>query len=121
MFKGVRSVFFFVDNVAAAAQWYSELLELRASYFYSDGQITGALIHVGSVEMFFHLVDEKMSSGNAGQVAYWSVDDFYQALSRAQKHGAQLYRGPLVIEENQAICQMFDPFGNLFGMQGKVN
>jgi predicted enzyme related to lactoylglutathione lyase len=118
MFKGVQSVFFFVGDVVAAAQWYSQLLELPVTYFNSNGEIQGALINVGSVEMFFHVEDEKMSSGNAGQVAYWSVDNFYQAVEQAQKHGAKLYRGSLVIEGNQAICQMWNPFGNLFGMQG---
>ncbi|MDF5719926.1 MAG: hypothetical protein PUP91_05450 [Rhizonema sp. PD37] len=59
-----------------------------------------------------------MSPGNAGQVAYWRVDNFEQALQHVQKHGARLYRGPVTIEGKQEICQMWDPFGNLFGMQG---
>jgi hypothetical protein len=40
-----------------------------------------------------------MHSGNAGQVAYWSVDNFEQAVDYAKQHGAKLYREPLVIEE----------------------
>ncbi|MBC1225083.1 hypothetical protein GNF10_21040 [Nostoc sp. UCD121] len=120
MFKGVQAIFFFVDDVVAAAQWYGELLNIPMNYFYIENEIRGALIHVGGVEMFFHLADEKMRPGNAGQVAYWRVDNFEQALDYAQKHGARLYRGPLAIEGQQAICQMWDPFGNLFGMQGKT-
>jgi hypothetical protein len=34
--------------------------------------------------------------------------------------GAQLYRGPGMIEDNQAIYQMWNPFGNLFGLQGST-
>ncbi|WP_392530085.1 VOC family protein [Nostoc sp. C117] len=120
MFKGVQAIFFFVDDVVAAAQWYGELLNIPMNYFYVENEIRGALIDVGGVEMFFHLADEKMRPGNAGQVAYWRVDNFEQALDYVQKHGARLYRGPLVIEGQQAICQMWDPFGNLFGMQGKT-
>ncbi|MEH2111364.1 VOC family protein [Nostoc sp.] len=118
MFKGVKAVFFFVNDVVASAQWYGELLNIPINYFYVENEIRGASIDVGGVEMFFHVADEKMHPGNAGQVAYWRVDNFDQALDYAQKHGARLYRGPLIIERQQAICQMWDPFGNLFGMQG---
>ncbi len=31
--------------------------------------------------------------------------------------GAKLYRGPLDIEDNQVICQLMDPFGNLIGLR----
>ncbi|KAF3887974.1 MULTISPECIES: VOC family protein [Nostocales] len=120
MFKGIRAVFFFVDDVVVAANWYSQLLNLPIKYFYINNEVRGALINVIDVEMFFHQADEKMRPGNAGQIAYWSVDSFYQAMELAQKHGAKLYRGPLTIENNQAICQMWDPFGNLFGLQGST-
>jgi predicted enzyme related to lactoylglutathione lyase len=120
MFKGIQAIFFFVDDVAAASDWYSQLLNMPVKYFYLDNEIRGALINIANVEMFFHQTDDKMRSGNAGQVAYWSVDNFDQAMDRAQKHGAKLYRGPLAIENNQAICQMWDPFGNLFGLQGST-
>ncbi|WP_211173521.1 VOC family protein [Brasilonema bromeliae] len=120
MFKGIQAIFFFVDDVVAAATWYSKLLNAPVKYFHTDNEIRGALIEVASIDMFFHVADEKMRPGNAGQVAYWRVDDFSQAVDHAQKHGAKLYRGPLTIEENQAICQMWDPFGNLFGMQGLI-
>ncbi|MGH8001021.1 MAG: VOC family protein [Brasilonema sp.] len=119
MFKGIQAIFFFVDDVVAAS-WYSEFLNALVKYFHRDGEIRGALIEVSSIDLFFHVADEKMRPGNAGQVAYWRVDNFYQAVDNAQKHGAKLYRGPLTIEEKQAICQMWDPFGNLFGMQGSI-
>lgn len=121
MFQGIQAIFYFVPDVCIAAKWYSEFLELPIEYFDSNGEIEAALIKVGSVEIFFHPVDEKMSAGNAGQVAYWKVANFHRALELAQNHGAKIYRGPLAIEENQAICQMWDPFGNLFGMQGRLS
>ena len=36
-----------------------------------------------------------------------------------ERAGAKLYRGPLVIGNGEAICQMSDPFGNLLGLIGK--
>lgn len=121
MFDGVQSVFFFVFDVVEAANWYSKLLNLPVKYFNSDGKIKAAIIQVGRVETFFHPADAKMSPGSAGQVAYWRVNDFAKALDKANQHGATLYRGPLVIEDNRAICQMRDPFNNLFGMQGSLH
>mgnify|MGYP002777733262 CR=1 FL=1 len=120
MFKSVQAIFYFVNDVVASAQWYSQLLNLPVKYFYVENEVRGASIDINGVEIFFHLTDEKMRSGNAGQVAYWRVDKFEQAVDYAKQHGAKLYRGPLVIEEQQAICQMWDPFGNLFGMQGLI-
>jgi predicted enzyme related to lactoylglutathione lyase len=121
MFKGIKAIFYFVPDVVAAAKWYGELIgQANTSYFESEGEIHGALIRVGEVDMFFHTADDKMQSGHAGQVAYWHVDNIYPAIARAQHYGARLYRGPLEIEDNQAICQMWDIFGNLFGMQGRV-
>ncbi|GJD22942.1 hypothetical protein RIVM261_078980 [Rivularia sp. IAM M-261] len=48
------------------------------------------------------------------------VDKFEQAVDYAKQHGARVDRGALVIEEQQAICQMRVKSGNLFGMQGPI-
>lgn len=121
MFRGIQAVFYFVPDVKAAAEWYSQLLDQPVKhYFESEGKIRGALIQVGEVELFLHLADDKMQPGRAGQVAYWRVDEIEDAIERAQQYGARLYRGPIRIENNQAICQMWDQFGNLFGMQGNT-
>lgn len=122
MFRGIQAVFYFVSDTKAAAEWYSQLLDQPIKhYFESEGKIRGALIQVGDVELFFHLADEKMQPGHAGQVACWQIDGIKDAIDRAQQYGAIMYRGPLQIEDNQAICQMWDKFGNLFGMQGTIS
>jgi len=60
-----------------------------------------------------------MPAGAAGQVAYWQVEYFDDALERAKHQGAELYRGPLKREEDgQYMCQVKDPFGNLIGLVG---
>jgi predicted enzyme related to lactoylglutathione lyase len=119
MFRGIQAIFYFVPDVMAAAKWYSKLIEQPVTnYFELEGEIQGVLIQIGEVDMFFHMADTKMQPGHAGQVAYWRVDHINHAIARAQQHGARLYRGPLLIENNQAICQMWDLFGNLFGMHG---
>ena len=35
--------------------------------------------------------------------------------------GATLYRGPMLIENALAMCQVKDPFGNLIGLRGEYS
>ena len=98
----------------SAAAWYAGVLELPAVFV--DENL--ASIAVGPAQLCFHPADGKVPAGRAGQVAYWRVDSLPEAIDRFRQAGAQLYRGPLVIESAQGICQLADPFGNLFGLVG---
>jgi predicted enzyme related to lactoylglutathione lyase len=107
----------FVPSVRAAAEWYSSLLQLPASF--TDENF--AAISVGSAQLCFHLADSKVPAGRAGQVAYWRVASLIDASDNFKRAGALLYRGPLAIDSGQGICQFADPFGNLFGLIGAYN
>ncbi|OKH33435.1 hypothetical protein NIES2101_39865 [Calothrix sp. HK-06] len=58
MFKSVQAIFYFVNDVVAAAQWYSQLLDLPVKYFYVENEVRGAAIDINGIKMFFHLTDE---------------------------------------------------------------
>lgn len=105
---------FFVSDVERACSWYSQLLGLEPVYLLPDFPV----LRVGEVEICFHRADSKVASGAAGAVAYWRVEDFGAALVRSEKFGGVLHRGPLEIENGCSICQIRDPFGNLFGLMG---
>jgi len=107
----------FVPSVRIAAEWYSTLLELPASFLDENY----ASIPVGSVQLCFHLADSKVPAGRAGQVVYWRVGSLVDASDKFKRAGASLYRGPLAIEAGHGICQFADPFGNLFGLIGAYN
>jgi predicted enzyme related to lactoylglutathione lyase len=107
-------VVMFVPSVRAAAGWYSSALQLPISGI--DDQF--ATIDVGSAKLSFHAADGKVPAGRAGQVAYWRVASLADTMSRLEKAGATLYRGPLAIESGQGVCQLADPFGNLIGLVG---
>lgn len=67
MFRGIQAIFYFVPDVVAAAKWYSNLIDQPvASYFELKGEIRGALIQIGGIDMFFHMADTKMQPGHAG-------------------------------------------------------
>jgi predicted enzyme related to lactoylglutathione lyase len=61
--------------------------------------------------------DERAPSGVAGSVVYWGVDDFDHRLEYLISIGASLFRGPIEINGKLRICQVKDPFGNVFGIR----
>ena len=115
--QALDHVLMFVPSVRAAAEWYSSLLQLPASFIDENF----AVISVGSAQLCFHLADSKIPAGRAGQVAYWRVASLIDASDKFKRAGAMLYRGPLAIESGQGICQFADPFGNLFGLIGNYD
>ncbi len=103
---------------AAALGWYARafpdavLRRLHAPDF--------SYLQLGAVRLEIVASDEKVSSGPAGTVVYWSVADLGAALSRLQALGGTLYRGPMAIEDGLALCQVQDPWGNCIGLQGHL-
>jgi len=73
---------------------------------------------VNGIRLEFVPADAKVASGPAGTVVYWQVPDFDDALQHLQDIGARLYRGPMPIEDGQAMCQVQDPWGNCIGLRG---
>jgi len=114
MIQALDHVQMFVPSVRAAAKWYSTLLQLPVTF--ADENF--AAISVGMAQLCFHPADSKVPAGRSGQVAYWRVASLIDASDKFKEAGASLYRGPLAIESGQGICQMADPFGNLFGLIG---
>ena len=115
LFLCVIEVMYFVKDPRKAAAWYATLVGQPISTL-DDPQ--HFFIRVGPQEIWFHLADEKSPTGMGGQVAYWKVESFDSARARAEAYGAELYRGPLDRLDGTFMCQLRDPFGNVFGMIG---
>jgi predicted enzyme related to lactoylglutathione lyase len=103
-----------VFDLERACHWYALLFGVEPTQVAPDYRVRW----VGGMEVCFHPADRKVSSGHAGSVVYWETANLQQAKSHAEKLGAKLYRGPLEVEEGRFICQMEDPFDNLFGSIG---
>lgn len=114
MFQSVHSVMFHVSDIEKACRWYSGLLSIEPVYLLEDFPV----LRIGNTEICFHQADAKVSTGRSGVVTYWRVADFNQAITRAEEMGGLVHRGPLEIEHGDSICQIADPFGNLFGLVG---
>ena len=64
------------------------------------------------------IADEKVSAGPSGTVVYWQVENIAASLAEFKNLGAMLYRGPMNIENGEAMCQVQDPWGNCIGLCG---
>lgn len=111
--RPVGNVFYFVDDLSAAITWYTDRLGsgpvLRASQM--------AAFQIDHIRLTLHDVDRYNQVGPAGPVAYWDVDNVDNIVAEWTSHGATAHRGPRTIMTGERLCQLLDPFGNLFGIR----
>jgi predicted enzyme related to lactoylglutathione lyase len=108
--RGIRTVMAFVAEPVAAARFWREVL-------HAPGDQEPQLVVYGDLELFFHLADEERNP-QGGTVVYFDVDDFDAARSELLAAGCEPHRGPLAIEGGRRICQLRDPFGTVWGLDG---
>lgn len=112
-FHGVGNVFYFVADLEAAVEWYSARLGREPV---TRG---GALVafDLGGTRLTLHLSDEFNSPGPAGTSPYWTVDDVDEFVADWTANGATAHRGPKTVFTGERLCQLLDPFGNLFSVR----
>ncbi|MCL4496058.1 MAG: VOC family protein [Firmicutes bacterium] len=112
MIKALDEVTLFVDDVSAVKEWVGKLLGCPIT-FESESYCSFA---VGAIKLGLHTRDKK-SQGPAGrQVPYWRVEDLHSAIDRFMALGGSIYRDPIVGIDGPMVCQMQDPFGNVWGL-----
>ena len=112
----LKCVYLFVNNVKKSSIWYSKVLNVP---LIMDGN-NFAFLKIGPHKLCFHKTDKKSPVSTGGSVAYWHTKDLLKTLKLLVKNGAHIHRGPIKIpENNEGICQIKDPFGNVIGLQGK--
>jgi len=112
----LHATYLFVENVRESSSWYSKVLDTQLEI---DDDNFG-LIRIGDNELCFHQADEKSPVSTGGCVGYWHVDKLIEVANVFVEHGGTIYRGPIEIPGNdEGICQIKDPFGNVIGLQGK--
>ena len=107
------NVFYFVTDLAAATAWYSARLgaePVRRATQLVMFDLPGSLLTL-------HVADEFNQPGPSGTVPYWDVADVDATVAQWTMHGASAHRGPKTIMTGERLCQMLDPFGNLFGLR----
>jgi len=110
------AVLVYVPDVEAGLEWYEKafpeatLRKVVSSEFY--------VLDINGFSLEIVQSDSKVGSGKKGTVLYWSVQSLPEAVSHLKSLGGTIYRGPMKIENNQSMCQVEDPFGNLIGLRG---
>lgn len=115
----IAAVMIHVAAIGEGIEWYQSAFpeSIRSTVAGCDFEI----LTIGGIQLEIVLADEKVASGPSGTVIYWKVPELTSALSRMQRIGAKLYRGPMEIEDGLNICQVQDPWGNCLGLRGPVN
>jgi predicted enzyme related to lactoylglutathione lyase len=109
----VGNVFYFVERFDDAVHWYAD--RLGREPVIAGGAL--AAFDIGGTRLTIHKVDDLNSVGPAGVAAYWTVPDVDAVVAEWTAHGAAAHRGPKTVFTGERLCQLLDPFGNLFGVR----
>ena len=112
----IAAVLVHVSDVAAALAWYQRAFVRALPVRLAEPSFD--CLSLDGVNIEIVPADAKVSSGESGSVVYWRVPALDAALAHFQSVGAVLYRGPMAIEDGQAMCQVRDPWGNCIGLRG---
>lgn len=113
----VRAVMIFARYPEASCQWYTEhVMCLSAAAVQTDSGFW--FIETGGVEVGFHPADDDRNPFGASVVPYFRSTGVAEHRSRLLQVGATAHRGPLVVDDDRSICQLTDPFGTVFGLDG---
>ncbi|CAM2159164.1 VOC domain-containing protein (plasmid) [Pararobbsia alpina] len=116
MTSSICSVLIYVPDVKAALDWYA--LAFKPAERRQIEELSFEYLDVSGVRLEIVPAYAKVTSGAAGSVVYWSVDDFDEGKERFMRAGASLYRGPMQVEDHKQMCMLRDPWGNCFGLHG---
>jgi predicted enzyme related to lactoylglutathione lyase len=123
MFRGFATISFYADDLAAARDWYTELLGVEAYYAYPHAPETPAYVEfrVGDDEDELGFIDRRYApagAGNApgGAVMHWHVDDVRAAVQKLLDMGATEYDPITERESGFVTASVVDPFGNVLGV-----
>lgn len=117
MLHGLTTVSFWAADLAAAKQWYSELLGVEP-YFERPGYIE---FRLGDYQHELGIIDRRYApdpatASPAGAIVYWHVDDVKAALEKLLAMGAQQYQAVIERGEGFITASAVDPFGNILGI-----
>jgi predicted enzyme related to lactoylglutathione lyase len=122
MLRGFATISYWADDVAAARDWYSELLGIEP-YFVRPEQGPPAYVEfrVGDYQDELGIIDRRYAppgtaEGPGGAVMHWHVDDVPAAFDRLLSLGAREYQPITPREAGWVTASVVDPFGNVLGV-----
>jgi predicted enzyme related to lactoylglutathione lyase len=122
MLRGLTTVNYLADDVAAAVNWYTELLGVEPYFSRSvEGTPAYAEFRIGDYQHELGILDRRFAApGRPGQiggaVVYWHVDDVQASFGRLLALGATAHEEPVERGPGFVTASVIDPFGNLLGV-----
>jgi len=122
MLRGLTTVSFFADDVAAAQRWYTEVLGIEPYFTREmDGKPAYVEFRIGDYQHELGIVDGRFAPGGrpdraAGAIVYWHVDDVPGSLERLVALGAAVHEEPTERGPGFVTASVVDPFGNVLGI-----
>lgn len=117
MLRGLTTVSFWAADLAAAKQWYTELLGVEP-YFERPGYFE---FRLGDYQHELGVIDSRYApsasaSGPAGAIVYWHVGDVAATLAKLLAMGAQAHQPLTERGAGFVTASVVDPFGNILGI-----
>jgi len=114
----VRSLMLFVDDTHAVASWWATAFGVEQLDVEAHPQGDFVSFDGSGVEVGFHAADPAKNPVGGSPVVYFAVPSVSAAREQLLALGATHHRGPLEVDAARSICQLRDPFGNVFGLDG---
>ncbi len=111
MFKKLRTVIYYVPDLQAAKEWYSNLTGVQPYYdepFYVGFDFNGC-------ELGLHPLDESITIGNQ-TVSHWAVDNIENCVTKLVAEGAAVLYETSDVGGGIKVATVIDPWGNAVGL-----
>ena len=113
----LRGVMIFARDPETSCRWYAErVLRVESTAVQVDSGFW--FVEVDGAEIGFHPADVERNPFGTSVVAYFATDGVSTHREALLDAGAEHHRGPLTIAGGRSICQLVDPFGAVFGLDG---
>jgi len=122
MLRGLTTVTYLADDVAAATDWYTQLLGVEPYFARSAGGTPAyAEYRIGDYQHELGILNRRFaapgqSREGAGATVYWHVDDVHASFERLLALGATACEQPVERGPGFITASVIDPFGNLLGV-----
>lgn len=119
--RGISTLSYWADDVAAARDWYAEVLGVEAYFARPESPEPPQYVEfrIGDAQTELGIIDRRFAGPagtGGGVVAYWAVDDLEQTFARLLELGATAYEQPMDRGQGFVTAAVTDPFGNILGV-----
>ena len=122
MLRGLTTVSFWADDVAAAKRWYTELLGIPPYFARPDPEHPVYFeFRLGDYQHELGIIDRSYAPQGAaatpgGAIVYWQVDDVAATVAQLLAMGAKEYEPITQRGAGFTTASVIDPFGNILGV-----